>query len=463
MQDKIKKDMNPPTAKSHGGQPTLTSDKVDSGTGSEILGHVLEKSAVEDPSEASMESVDTRTPRQKSRSRLQFAALCLTLTLGGWNDGSTGALLPRIQTVYNLKFITLSLIFLFACTGFMVGSVLNMYLTPRLGFGRTLIFGSVLQLAAYCIQCSAPPYPVFVLGYVISGMGISLQDAQANGFVASLKYNATSKMGYVHSAYGFGLLIAPFVSTQFAQQRHWSFHFLVSLGMSLINVTSQFAMFRFKSLDACLEEGGEPPVAKAPAEHANSLFSQVMRNWRIHAIAAFLIVYLGVGVTLSGWIVTYIINVRGGGPSAGYISAGLSGGVMVGRTALLWANKKIGERRAIFLYSLICIGLEIIVWRVPSLIGNAVAVCIAGIFLGPMYPMAVNQAKRILPAHVLTGAIGWIAGFGQTGSALAPFITGALASRVGLQVMPPFVMGLTVLMMIVWALVPNTPYKSSAP
>jgi hypothetical protein len=102
MQDKIEKDMNPPTAKSHAGQPTPTSDKVDSRTGSEILGHVLEKSAIEDPSEASMESVDTRTPRQKSRSRLQFAALCLTLTLGGWNDGSTGALLPRIQTVYNV-------------------------------------------------------------------------------------------------------------------------------------------------------------------------------------------------------------------------------------------------------------------------------------------------------------------------------------------------------------------------
>ncbi|KAF9478966.1 MFS general substrate transporter [Pholiota conissans] len=435
-----------------------TTEKVNGGTDLEIVGIADEKSPDLEEGRETEEPVDTRTPRQKSVSKLQFGALCWTLTLGGWNDGSTGALLPRIQRVYDIPYIILSLIFVFACAGFMAGSILNMYITPRLGFGRTLLFGSALQLIAYCIQSSAPPYPVFVLGYVISGMGISLQDAQANGFVASLKYNAISKMGIVHSAYGFGLLIAPFVSTQFAQQPHWSFHFLVSLGMSLSNTAFQFFMFRFKSLDVCLEEGGEPPVVRSHSDKG-SLFSQVMKNWRIHAVAAFIIVYLGVSVTISGWIVTYIIAVRGGGPSAGYISAGVSGGIVIGRTGLLWVNKKIGERKAVFLYASICIGLEIIVWRVPSLIGNAVTICIAGIFLGPMYPLAINQATRILPAHILTGAIGWIAGFGQTGSALAPFITGALASRVGLQVMPPFLIGLTALMIVVWALIPNTPYR----
>jgi len=31
-------------------------------------------------------------------------------------------------------------------------------------------------------------------------------------------------------------------------------------------------------------------------------------------------------VTIGGWIVTFIIDVRGGGPSSGYISAGFFGG-----------------------------------------------------------------------------------------------------------------------------------------
>jgi len=80
-----------------------------------------------------------------------------------------------------------------------------------------------------------------------------------------------------------------------------------------------------------------------------------------------------VEVTLGGWIVTYVIEVRGGGPSSGYISSGFFGGLTFGRVALLWVNSKvvrlvffgpnhwligskIGERRAIFLYSLLALG-----------------------------------------------------------------------------------------------------------
>ena len=48
-----------------------------------------------------------------------------------------------------------------------------------------------------------------------------------------------------------------------------------------------------------------------------------------------------VEVTLGGWIVTYIIEVRGGGPSSGYISSGFFGGLTFGRVALLWVNSKV--------------------------------------------------------------------------------------------------------------------------
>lgn len=62
---------------------------------------------------------------------------------------------------------------------------------------------------------------------------------------------------------------------------------------------------------------------------------------------------------------------------------------------------------------------------------------LVGVLLGPMYPIAMNHASRILPRWLLTGSIGWIAGFGQAGSAALPFLTGALASRVGIQSLQP--------------------------
>jgi fucose permease len=84
------------------------------------------------------------------------------------------------------------------------------------------------------------------------------------------------------------------------------------------------------------------------------------------------------------------------------------------------------------------------VWLVPSFIGGAVAVALVGALLGPMYPITMNHAGRVLPRWLLTGAIGWIAGFGQAGSAILPFITGALASRVGIQSLQPLYVHLNV-------------------
>jgi hypothetical protein len=42
--------------------------------------------------------------KQVKKARIQFITLCWTLFLAGWNDASTGPLLPRIQEVYHVTF-----------------------------------------------------------------------------------------------------------------------------------------------------------------------------------------------------------------------------------------------------------------------------------------------------------------------------------------------------------------------
>ncbi|KAJ3516396.1 hypothetical protein NLJ89_g1144 [Agrocybe chaxingu] len=380
-------------------------DKLDLPTVTETV-DVQELAAGDPQGDDGPKTPAPRTRQQLLISRISYTSLCFVLFLGGWNDGATGALLPRIREVY-----------------------------------ETLFLGSLLQVAAYAIQAAAPPYPLFVICYAISGCGFAIQDAHANGFVAQMKQRGeAAKMGGLHACYGFGLFVSPLVSTQFAQIPRWSFHFLVSLGLSLMNTIALLCIFKLRSLDVCLVAAGEMPPEKSSSER--SLFGQVMRSREAHILAVFVIAHLGVVVTISGWIVTFIIEVRGGGSTSGYISAGVSAGNMLGRIALLWINKKVGERNVIFLYSVIVLAMEFVIWFVPSLIGNAVA------------------AKRILPGHMLTGAIGWMAGFGQTGSALLPFMTGAIASKHGLQSMPPLLVGMTFLMMGIWALVPATPRRS---
>lgn len=52
--------------------------------------------------------VDTQSNASQPRanallSKIQFASLCWSLFLAGWNDGTTGPLLPRIQEVYHVR------------------------------------------------------------------------------------------------------------------------------------------------------------------------------------------------------------------------------------------------------------------------------------------------------------------------------------------------------------------------
>lgn len=68
-----------------------------------------------------------------------------------------------------------------------------------------------------------------------------------------------------------------------------------------------------------------------------------------------------------------------------------------------YQSPQIGERRVLFIYSVLAIGLQLIVWLVPSLIGGGIAISIIGILLGPMYPIAMNHTVRIIPGWLLTG------------------------------------------------------------
>ena len=48
----------------------------------------------------------------------------------------------------------------------------------------------------------AGPFPLMCCAYLVLGFALSVQNAHANGFVASLKKDSHAKMGLLHGAYG---------------------------------------------------------------------------------------------------------------------------------------------------------------------------------------------------------------------------------------------------------------------
>jgi len=412
--------------------------------------------------ERDLQTVDPSSPAVKRRAQYQLFSLYFVLFLAGWDGGTPGPLIPRMQEVYNVNYTVVSMMFVTTTIGTMLGACTNVYLTDKFGFGKVIVLGSLCQVIGYAIIAPAPPFAALCVGFFIDGIGISLQDSQSNGFVASLKENSATKMGLLHAAYGLGAMISPLAATQFAQIPRWSFHFLCSCGIAILNTIFLVVVFRGKTQDECLVAIGQPVGETGTS--SQSKYRQILSQKVVHLLALFSLIYVGVEVTVGGWTITYVIRQRGGGPSSGYISTGFFGGLTLGRVCLLWLNQKIGEYRAIFVYSVITIGLELVVWLTPSLVGDAIAVSFVGFFFGPMYPILMNESGRLVPPWLLTGSIGWIGGFGFSGAALFPFITGALASRFGIESLQPFVVALMVAMFVLWALVPlGRPKQRPAP
>lgn len=121
-----------------------------------------------------------------------------------------------------------------------------MWFGDKIGFGVMIVAGSIIQAVASCIRIAKPPFPVMALSYLINGFGEALNDAQANGMVATLPTNANAQMSLLHSVYGMGAFASPLVATQFAQMEHWSYNFMTTLALSMIALASSIWVFRFR-------------------------------------------------------------------------------------------------------------------------------------------------------------------------------------------------------------------------
>ena len=152
----------------------------------------------------------------------------------------------------------------------------------------------------------------------------------------------------------------------------------------------------------------------------------------------------------------YLMSLRSAAPfAAGMSLVGFWLGITIGTVVLGFVTSHIGERRAVLLYLLLAISLELVFWLIPNFISSAVTVAFVGFFLGPVFPTAIVVATQLLPRHLHVVAIGLISTLGSAGAAVFPFAVGAIADKRGVEVLPPFVLGLLGCIVLSWLALPR--------
>ncbi|KAI0469114.1 putative MFS transporter [Xylaria cf. heliscus] len=425
----------------------------------------------------------TNTPR--------VGACFYSFLVMGANDSAYGPLIPYLQEYYHLSYIIISLVFLSPFIGYTLAAVLNNFFHTRIGRRGVALVASCSHLVAYIIIAVHPPYPVLVIAFALAGFGNGIADAGWNAFIGNLDH-ANELLGLLHGLYGAGAVISPLIATTMITKAGlpwYAFYYLMVSSYSrrlspfrgIISILLGPVMLVIRlELTSCIPQIGlagleivvtgicfwkataqeyRDSVAASSGSSSGGLKQVLFKKPGARVAwlcAVFLLGYVGIEVSLGGWIVEFLIHVRHGGAfESGIAATGFWLGLTVGRFVLGFITPRIGEKLAIMIYLPIAMALELLFWLVPQFIVSAVAVALQGFFIGPLFPAVIVAMSKLLPHHLHVSAIGFAAAFGGSGAALLPFAIGAVAQAKGVQVLQPIILALFAAIFLVWCGLPR--------
>ncbi|PMB64081.1 Bypass of stop codon protein 6 [Beauveria bassiana] len=367
----------------------------------------------------------------------KMAFAFLSAMVSGMNDAAIGP--PpagkstnsdvQLEDYYRLGKTAISLIFLTPFLGYSVAAFTNARIHVKFGQRGIAFMAPLCHIITYAVLASHPPYPALIIVNAISGFGNGLTDACFCAWIGAMD-KANMMQGFLHACYSIGALFSPLIATSTV-------------------VKAGLPWFTFYYIMEAEHKRENPSATGSGTREA--IKSSV--TW---LCAFFFFAYMGVEVGLGGWVVTFMLNVRHASPYASGISgSGFWAGMALGRAGLGLVTERFGERLCLTIYLAICLGLELLFWLVPEFIVSAVAIAFLGFFLGPMFPGAVMITAKLLPKRIHVSAIGFAMSMGGTGSAIFPFIIGAIASKKGVTVLQPIILALMAVISLVWLSFPR--------
>ncbi|KAH7394878.1 major facilitator superfamily domain-containing protein [Phaeosphaeria sp. MPI-PUGE-AT-0046c] len=403
-----------------------------------------------------------RTWNSPPMTKWRVLSCCLIYFANGMNDSVVGALIPYMESYYHISYSIMSLVFVGTAIGFIIAAFFTDTILWKLGRAKTLVVGDVIQLAAYIVLVCTPPYPLVVVSFFLLGYGAAMNLALNNVYCANT-HPPSVILGLAHGSYGLGGIVAPIAGTALVSSGIlWSRFYFLAVGLRICCIASAaWTFWNYKedsepTLLTALEATSSRQTAAEDAANKFKELKVALKNKVTIFGALFIFAYQGAEVSISGWIISYLINYRDGDPAkVGYVTAGFWGGITLGRFVLTHAAPRIGERNFVVMLTLGTFALQLLSWLVPNVIGNAVAVSLLGLLLGPVYPCAQTIFSRLLPRNIQTTAIGFIGGAGSSGGAVAPFTTGILAQATGTWVLHPVCLGMYAAMMACWFALPR--------
>ncbi len=377
-------------------------------------------------------------------SRPQLGTAFFGFVLIGVASGAWGVLLPSLSAYYNVDKSVVGLLFFASAVGYFLSALSTGFLTAKLGQRWYLVTGTATFMLCCMLLALKPSFALVLFIRLFQGMATGILETGLNLFVAALPNN-TALLNYLHAFYGVGALVGPLIaSTILAFSWGWNTTILTWTFLALPLLIGLLALFRHQSSGAAHEgqtgegENGLLAALKIPVVWFTTLF---------------LLFYVGVEVSLGSWGYTFLLENR---HESDLLAGGIVSGYWLGLTLGRFILNNIAGRLRLGLSGLMytCMGGIVLgilmIWLIPGVVASAVAFCLTGLSLGPIYPSTVALVPDIVPSRMVSSAIGFLVGLSILGVALFPWIAGTLAQYTGIWSLLPYSVGLTVIMLALW-------------
>jgi fucose permease len=238
-------------------------------------------------------------------------------------------LIPYMESYYHISYTLISLVFVGTAIGFILAAFFTDTVLSKIGRAKTLILAELFQLSAYIILVCTPPYPLVVIAFFFLGYGAAINLALNNVYCANT-HPSSVILGLAHGSYGVGGIVAPIIGTAIVSRGIlWSRFYFLTVGLRLCCIA--FSAFAFWSYEEDSEQHLLTALEmtasrqRATEDTASKLkdLKLALKNKVTIFGALFIFAYQGAEVSISGWIISYLINYRDGDPTkVGYVTAG---------------------------------------------------------------------------------------------------------------------------------------------
>ncbi len=361
--------------------------------------------------------------------RLPIGLAFFGFVLSGINDGIGGVLIPSLSAFYGVNDAVIGLLFFVASFGYFLSALASGLLTQRLGLRWMLLLGTITFLFGVLPFGLKLPFVLLLPARLLLGLSIGLLETGLNIYITALP-RSTLLLNYLHAFYGVGALLGPIAASFIlALQWGWNSVYLLMGGLNLLLLLGFGIFARPVSLTSSVQQEKQSPKG--------NVLSATLKLPIVWLVTLFLLVYVGIEVSLGNWGYSFLLRDRHEGALlAGWIVSGYWLGLTLGRFLL----QNIADRLSIGTKGLMYI----------CIVAVGIGLLLIGFSLGPIYPLTVAIIPKLVPAYLGPSAIGVLVSISIIGLAICPWIAGILAQFLGIWTLLPYTLALTLIMLALW-------------